>query len=126
MEGEEDLAAEANARLKTVRPEDAVRLVGDSQTIFIDLRDSAELQRDGKIPGAVHVNRGMLEFVLDPALPYHLPVFSSGKTLIFYCTSGKRSALAAHTAQKMGLAQVSHLAGGFKGWKDAGGSVETF
>ena len=80
--------------------------------------------RDGKIPGAVHVNRGMLEFTLDPALRYHNPVFSSGKKVLFYCASGGRSALAADTAQNIGLSQVSHLAGGFKGWREANGPVE--
>ena len=66
-------------------------------------------------------NRGMLEFTLDPTLPYHNPVFSSGKKVVSYCASGGRSALAADTAQTMGLAQVSHLSGGFKGWKEANG-----
>jgi rhodanese-related sulfurtransferase len=92
--------------------------------VFVDLRDSAELLRDGKIPGAVHVNRGMLEFTLDPALPYHNPVFSSGKNFVFYCASGGRSALAADTAQQMGLAQVSHLGGGFKSWREGNNPVE--
>jgi rhodanese-related sulfurtransferase len=124
MKSAKELVAEANARVKTIRMEDAVPLVSDSQTVFVDLRDSAELQRDGKIPGAVHVNRGMLEFVIDPAMPYHNPVFSSKKKVIFYCASGGRSALAADTAQQMGLEQVAHLGGGFKAWCEAGGAVE--
>jgi rhodanese-related sulfurtransferase len=57
-------------------------------------------------------------------LPYHHPAFSSGKRVIFYCASGGRSALAADTAQQMGLERVSHLGGGFKGWCEAGGRVE--
>lgn len=80
-----------------------------ADTVFVDLRDSAELECDGKIPGAVHVTRGMLEFARDPTLPYHHPAFSSGKHVIFYCASGGRSALAADTAQQMGLHHVSHL-----------------
>ena len=93
--------------------------------MFVDLRDSSELQRDGKRPGAVHVNRGMLEFVLDPTLPYDNPVFSSGKSVLFYCAGGGRSALAADTAQRMGLARVSQLGGGFKGRREANGPVES-
>jgi rhodanese-related sulfurtransferase len=125
MKSAKDLVAEASTRVKAVRAEEAVSLVDDKGTVFIDLRDSAELQREGRIPGAVHVNRGMLEFAIDPTLPYHNPVFSSGKKLILYCASGGRSALAADTAQGMGLSQVSHLDGGFLGWKEARGPVET-
>ncbi len=124
MKSAKELVAEANKRVKTLTPAEAQPLVNNADMVFVDLRDSAELQRDGKIPGAVHVNRGMLEFVLDPTLPYHSPVFSSGKHIIFYCASGGRSALAADTAQQMGLERVSHLGGGFKAWREAGGAVE--
>jgi rhodanese-related sulfurtransferase len=124
MKSAKELVAQANSRVKTLSAADAARLLNDSNTVFVDLRDSAELQRDGKIPGAVHVNRGMLEFTLDPTLPYHNPVFSSGKNFVFYCASGGRSALAADTAQNMGLAHASHLGGGFKGWKEANHPVE--
>lgn len=125
MKSAKELVAQANARVKTVSAEEAMSLLKDSDTVFVDLRDSSELQRDGKIPGSVHVNRGMLEFVLDPTLPYHNPVFSSGKQIVFYCASGGRSALAADTAQSMGLGRVSHLGGGFKGWKETNGPVES-
>jgi rhodanese-related sulfurtransferase len=124
MKSAKELVAEANSRVKTVTAQDAMGLVNDPDTVFVDLRDSAELARDGKIPGAVHVNRGMLEFTLDPTLPYHNAVFSSGKKFLFYCAGGGRSALAADTAQTMGLSNVSHLGGGFKGWKEANGPVE--
>lgn len=125
MKSAKELVAEANARIKTIEPSDALSLLSSADTVFVDLRDSAELQREGKIPGAVHVNRGMLEFALDPTLPYHNPVFSSGKKFVFYCAGGARSALAADTAQRMGLEQAAHLGGGFKGWREAGGEVES-
>jgi rhodanese-related sulfurtransferase len=63
--------------------------------VFVDLRDGTELAREGKIPGSLHVSRGILEFALDPTLPYHNPVFSSRKNFLFYCASAGRSALAA-------------------------------
>jgi rhodanese-related sulfurtransferase len=66
----------------------------------------------------------MLEFALDPTMPYHNEAFSSGKHVIFYCASGGRSALAADTAQQLGLQNISHLSGGFKAWCEAGGAVE--
>jgi rhodanese-related sulfurtransferase len=119
-----DLVADANTRVKNVTASEALPLTQDSNTVFVDLRDSAELERDGKIPGAVHVNRGMLEFTIDPAMPYHDPVFASGKKILFYCAGGGRSALAADTAQRMGVENVSHLAGGFKAWRDANGPTE--
>jgi rhodanese-related sulfurtransferase len=124
MKSAKELVAQANSRVTTVPVQEAISMLKDPDTVFVDLRDSSELQRDGKIPGAVHINRGMLEFTLDPTLPYHNPVFSSGKKVLFYCASGGRSALAADTAQNMGLARVSHLGGGFKGWKEANGPVE--
>lgn len=124
MKSAKELVTEANSRVTTVTVQDAIGLVNDPETVFVDLRDSSELQRDGKIPGAVHVNRGMLEFTLDPTLPYHNPVFSSGKKILFYCASGGRSSLAADTAQNMGLTRVSHLGGGFKNWKEANGPVD--
>jgi rhodanese-related sulfurtransferase len=124
MKSARELVTQASFRIKTVSAQEAREMLNDPDTVFVDLRDSSELQRDGKIPGAVHVNRGMLEFVLDPTLPYHNPVFSSGKKVLFYCASGGRSALAADTAQSMGLERVSHLGGGFKGWKEANGPTE--
>ena len=121
MKSVKELIAEANSRVNTVSVEEALGLLNDPNTAFVDLRDSAELLRDGKIPGAVHVNRGMLEFALDPSTPYHNTVFSSGKRIIFYCASGGRSALAADTAQSLGLSDAAHLGGGFKAWIQAKG-----
>ena len=124
MKSAKELVAQANSRVKTISAQDAALHLNDARTVFVDLRDSAELLKEGKIPGAIHINRGMLEFTLDPMLPYHNPVFASGKNFIFYCASGGRSALAADTAQTMGLANVAHLAGGFKGWKEANQPVQ--
>ena len=83
-----------------------------------------ELQRDGKVPGAFHCPRGMLEFWIDPGSPYHKPVFAQDKKYVFFCAGGLRSALAAQTAQRMGLKPVAHIQGGFGAWKKAGGPVE--
>lgn len=76
------------------------------------------------MPGAFHAPRGMLEFWIDPESPYHKDIFSSGKTFIFYCASGWRSALATKAAQDMGLAPVKHVEGGFSAWKKARLPVE--
>ena|SRR5690348_17025547 len=124
MKSVKELVAEANAKVKTVAIVEALPLLHDPNVVFVDLRDSAELHRDGRIPGAVHVNRGILEFVIDPSTPFHNPVFANGKRLVFYCAGGGRSALAAVTAQMMGLQKVSHLGGGFKAWRASGAPVE--
>jgi rhodanese-related sulfurtransferase len=124
MKSAKELVAEANSRVTTIPVEEAIRLHQEGAVSFVDLRDSSELQRDGKIAGAVHVTRGMLEFALDPTLPYYNPVFGSGKKVVFYCASGGRSALAADTAQRMGLENAVHLGGGFKAWQQANGKIE--
>ena len=125
MKSVKELVAEANSKITTLPAAEAIQLLKNWETdiTFIDLRDTAELQREGKIPGAVHANRGMLEFYVDPASPFHNPAFSSGKKLVFYCAGGGRSALAASTAQMMGVEKVAHVGGGFKAWKEAGGPV---
>lgn len=91
--------------------------------LFVDLRDLRELEREGVIPGAVHVPRGMLEFWVDPESPYFHKAFATEQPLVLFCAAGWRSALAARTLQDMGVEQVSHLEGGFTAWKAAGAPV---
>ena len=118
--GYKALLDEANAEVEALTPQEASSLLGDDETIFIDLRDIRELDREGRIPGARHCPRGMLEFWIDPESPYHKDIFASGKTFVFFCAAGWRSALAAKTAQDMGLDPVKHITGGFSQWKEAG------
>lgn len=118
------LVAEANARIETVTAEEARRRIADG-ALLVDLRDPRELERDGRLPGAFHCPRGMLEFWIDPESPYHKPAFAEDRPFLFICGGGWRSALAAATAQDMGLKPVAHVEGGFKAWKEAGGPVET-
>ena len=122
--GYRDLLDEANAEIEVVSPEEAATLLGDPDTVFVDLRDPREIQREGKIPDAFACTRGMLEFWIDPESPYHKPVFASGKSFVFFCAGGWRSALATKTAQDMGLSPVKHILGGFTAWKAAGLPVE--
>jgi rhodanese-related sulfurtransferase len=119
-----ELVAEANAEVETVTVADALKLKDDPSVTFVDIRDIRELDRDGRIPGAFHAPRGMLEFWVDPESPYYKEIFGSGKKFMFFCAGGMRSALAAQQLQRMGLEPVCHLAGGFGAWKAAGASVE--
>ena len=118
------MLAQANAEIETVGAKNAIKLKDDPGIVFVDIRDIRELVRDGRIPGAVHAPRGMLEFWVDPTSPYHKEIFGSGKKFAFFCAGGLRSALAAQTVQRMGLEPVCHIEGGFRAWKEAGGPVE--
>lgn len=122
--GYRELLAEADAVIQTVPAAEALALQGDPGVVFVDLRDPREIQREGRIPGAFACPRGMLEFWIDPDSPYAKPVFQEPKRFLFYCASGWRSALAARTAQEMGLENVAHLGGGITAWKQAGGPTE--
>jgi rhodanese-related sulfurtransferase len=123
--GYKQLLDEANAQVVAVNAADAAALHGDPAVVFVDLRDPREREREGTIPDAFSCPRGMLEFWIDPESPYAKPVFAEDKRFVFFCASGWRSALAAKTAEDMGLAKVSHVAGGFTAWRDAGGPVAT-
>jgi rhodanese-related sulfurtransferase len=118
------MVAEAKRQIEEIPAAEAVKLVGRDDVVLVDVRDPRELARDGRIPGAFHVPRGMLEFWIDPASPYYKPRFGEDKKFVFFCAGGLRSALAAKTAQDMGLKPVAHILGGFKGWVEAGGKIE--
>jgi rhodanese-related sulfurtransferase len=118
--GYQDLIAQAMRQIETVSLNQAKALLEDSNTVFVDIRDIRELEREGMIPNALHAPRGMLEFWVDPDSPYFKPIFGDGKRLVLYCASAWRSALATETLQKMGVPEVCHLEGGFSAWKKAG------
>lgn len=111
---------EAMAQIVTLTPAQAAEQLDKADTVFVDLRDPRELERDGMIPNAFHATRGMLEFWIDPESPYHKPFFAEDKQFIFYCAGGLRSALATKTAKDMGLQKIAHIEGGLGEWKKAG------
>ena len=120
-----ELVAQADAEVQTLNVDEARGLQGGDGIIFIDLRDIREVAKTGKIAGAHHVPRGMLEFWIDPQSPYHKAFFNEDKTFVFYCAGAWRSALAAKTAQDMGLQPVAHLAGGMKAWLEAEAPIDS-
>jgi len=122
--GYRQLLAEAEAQIETLSVDDVKALAGRDDVVLVDLRDPRELEREGKMPGAFHCPRGMLEFWIDPESPYHKPVFAEDKRFVFFCAGGWRSALAAQSAATMGLKPVAHMAGGFGAWKKEGGAVD--
>lgn len=118
-----ELLAAANAAVPRIAKDEALTLMKDGKALVVDVRDGMEVQASGKIAGAVHVSRGMLEFKADPDMPSHDPAFKRDRTVLVYCASGGRSALAGKTLRDMGYTDVRNL-GGFKDWADNGGPVE--
>src|ERR1700686_609559 len=113
----------ANAAVPRITPAQAKEMIAKGDTLVVDVRDGTEVEKSGKIAGAVHVSRGMLEFRADPESPYHDKNFAKDKTVILYCASGGRSALAAKALKDLGYAQVYNV-GAFKDWAEAGGEID--
>ena len=119
-----DLVADARTRIQGLSMEEAQREFESGEAVIVDIRDVRERWREGAIPGAKHVPRGMLEFWADPKSEYHKRYMNPQKRTILYCAGGLRSSLAADVLQKMGYQNVAHLEIGFDSWKQAGGAWE--
>ena len=113
----------ANAAVPKLTPAQAREMMAKGNTLVVDVRDAPELEKSGKVAGAVHHSRGMLEFRADPESPYYDKSFARDKTIIVYCASGGRSALAGKMLKDMGYGQVYNM-GAFKDWADSGGAIE--
>jgi rhodanese-related sulfurtransferase len=118
-----DLVGAANAVVPKITPAQAQEMIANDNTLVVDVRDAPEVQQSGKVAGAVHVSRGMLEFRADPESPYHDQNFAKDKTVILYCASGGRAALGGQALKELGYADVYNL-GAFKDWAEAGGATE--
>ena len=121
--GVKQMLEAANAAVPRITPAQAQEMVAEGNTLIVDVRDAPELEKSGKVAGAIHVSRGMLEFRADPDSPYHDKHFAKDKTVILYCASGGRSALGGKVLKDMGYERVYNL-GAFKDWAESGGSVE--
>lgn len=117
-----DMMAEANAAVEKIGMDRAKDLMAEG-ALVVDVRDAPELEANGKVAGALHVSRGMLEFRADPGTPYHNPEFRKDRPVLVYCASGGRSALSGKVLKDMGYEKVYNI-GGFKDWAEAGGPVE--
>ena len=118
-----ELLAAANAAVPKVTYEEAIDLIEGGDVLVVDVRDAPEVEASGKVAGAVHVSRGMLEFRADPESPFYNEAFSKDRTVVLYCASGGRSALAGKALQDLGYTDVRNL-GGFQGWAEAGGAID--
>jgi rhodanese-related sulfurtransferase len=113
----------ANAAVPRITPSEARDMVSKGNALILDVRDAPEVEKSGKVAGAVHVSRGMLEFRADPDSPYHDKSFAKDKTVIVYCASGGRSALSGKVLKDLGYQHVYNL-GAFKDWAESGGEIE--
>lgn len=119
-----ELVAQASQSIETLSASDAAALCGKPGVLFIDVREFEELQKTGKIAGALHVPRGVLESQIDPTSPAHKPELGSSSKLVLYCATGGRSALAAKTLKDMGVENAAHVSGGFSALQATGLPVE--
>ncbi|MGQ7793188.1 rhodanese-like domain-containing protein [Faunimonas sp. B44] len=113
----------ANAAVPRITPAEARAMIARGDALVVDVRDAPEVEKTGKVAGAVHVSRGMLEFRADPETPYHDKAFDKQKAIIVYCASGGRSALSGKALKDLGYDKVYNL-GAFKDWAESGGEVE--
>ena len=113
----------ANAAVPRITPAQARDIIAQGNTLIVDVRDALEVEKSGKIAGAVNVSRGLLEFRADPDSPSHDKSFAKDKNVIVYCGSGGRAALSGKVLKDMGYERVYNL-GGFKDWAESGGAVE--
>lgn len=117
------MVAEAKSRIENVTPDQLEKEIQDG-AVVVDLREAEELTATGKIPGSVHVSRGLLEFKADPSHPYHVADLDPAKRVVLHCASGGRSALAAETLASMGYSNVAHMDGGITKWIEEGKPVD--
>jgi rhodanese-related sulfurtransferase len=123
--GYQQLVAEAMAEVKTYSVAQVQARLNDAKVQLVDIRDIRELA-DGTVLGAFHAPRGMLEFWVDPASPYHKPLFADEtREFILFCGAGWRSALATKALQDMGMSNVAHIDGGWAEWVKQGAPTET-
>jgi len=118
-----DLVEAANAVVPRISPEQAQELIAKGDTLVVDVRDAQEVEQSGKVVGAVHIPRGMLEFRADPESPYYDQSFAKDKTIIVYCAAGGRAALSGQALKELGYTEVYNM-GGFKDWADSGGAID--
>jgi rhodanese-related sulfurtransferase len=118
-----DLVAAANAVVPRITPAQAQEMIAEGNTLVVDVRDAPEVEKSGKVAGAVHVPRGMLEFRADPESPYHDQNFAPDKPVIVYCASGGRAALSGQALKELGYGEVYNL-GGIGDWVESGGAID--
>jgi rhodanese-related sulfurtransferase len=118
-----DLVEAANAVVPRITAAQAKELIDKGNAVVLDVRDAPEVEKSGKVAGAVHIPRGMVEFRADPESPYYDQNLAKDKAVIVYCAGGGRAALSGQALKEMGYGEVYNL-GGFNDWAEAGGAID--
>ncbi|WP_067451100.1 rhodanese-like domain-containing protein [Actinomadura macra] len=118
-----EMIARARTQIRNLSADEVAEALESGPVTLVDLREPDEVEREGRVPGAVLVPRGVLEFWADPTSPYYRDGFDPASKTILYCASGGRSALAALALQELGYTDVAHLDGGLAAWKEHGRPV---
>jgi rhodanese-related sulfurtransferase len=121
--GVKQMLEAANAAVQKITAAEAKEMIAKGNTLVVDVRDGTEVAATGKVAGAIHVQRGLLEFKADPESPSLDKNFDKGKSIIVYCASGGRAALSGKTLKDLGYEKVYNL-GGFKDWAESGGPID--
>ncbi|MGI8927772.1 MAG: rhodanese-like domain-containing protein [Tepidiformaceae bacterium] len=119
-----ELVQRAKSRIQNLSVEEFERELAAGEALVVDLREPEEVKENGRIPGSVHVPRGMLEFRADPSSTYHLEPFQPDRRVLLHCSAGGRSALGAVALQELGYTNVGHLEGGMQAWTKAERPIE--
>ncbi len=120
IKSSQTLVAEALKSVKTITPEEALKLLNENKCNLIDIRDAVELQNMGTVEKSFHIPRGLLEFSIHPESIYaQKEKLDPNKEMVLFCAAGGRSALAAKTLNEMGFEKVSHVDGGFGAMKNS-------
>jgi rhodanese-related sulfurtransferase len=115
----DQVLAEARTRLDRLTPRQALRAVA-AGAVLVDIRPAAQRAAEGEIPGALIVERNVLEWRFDPASAARLPQAGYDLQVIIVCSEGYTSSLAAAALQDLGVRRASDLEGGFLAWQAAG------
>ena len=116
-----DLVAEARTHLRRLTPADAARAAADEGALLVDIRPEGQRRREGEIPGAVLIDRNVLEWRLAPHSEHRIPELRhADQTIVVFCSAGYASSLAAASLQRLGLRGATDLDGGFLAWEAAG------
>ena len=117
----EELLSAARARLRRLSPEEAYEAAETTKAILVDIRPESQRAIEGSIPGALVVERNVLEWRFDPASSTRLPVATNHDLqVIVFCSQGYTSSLAATALQDLGLWRATDMVGGFQAWHATG------
>jgi len=124
IKSSQTLVADALSEIKTISPSEALELSNKNECNLIDIRDTIELQKLGRIENSFHISRGLLEFSIHPESAYvQNNKLDLNKEIVLFCAAGGRSALAVKTLKEMGFKKVSHIEGGFGSMSNSGFKV---